>query len=98
MGNTTMSIRMNPRRERRYDLLERSTGESNRAAALDAAALFYLSMAGRPADHQTGAIEELLELAVDQGSVTPEEIAEVLDTDQVPVRADVEWSVGGKEN
>lgn len=94
MGNPTMSIRMNPRRERRYDRLEESTGESNRAAALDAAALFYFSMAGGPADHQTGAVEELLELADDQGAVTLEEIVDVLDSDQLRIDYDpAEWEI-----
>lgn len=42
----------------------------------------------------TGAVKELMERAVEQGSVTPEEIAEVLGTDKLPVEAETEWSVG----
>jgi len=35
-----------------------------------------------------------MQLAEEQGSVTPQEIADVLDVDELPVRASTEWSVG----
>ena len=43
-----------------------------------------------------GAFEELLATAERQGTVTPEEIAEILDTDAIPVQAETQWSVGGE--
>jgi hypothetical protein len=37
---------------------------------------------------------ELKQLAEEQGSVTPQEIADVLNVDELPVDAGVEWDVG----
>lgn len=42
-----------------------------------------------------GALEELMETAVEQGSVTPAEIAGVLDCEELPVEYESEWSVNG---
>lgn len=97
MGSSTMSIRMGERRERRYDRLEDATGESTRSGALDVAADYYLKMAGGTTARPTGAVEQLMRLAVDQGSVTPEEIADVLDVDELPVEHSRRWSVGERE-
>lgn len=85
---------MNDRRERRYDNLEQATGEGTRSGALDVAADYYIRMAGGNDAVPTGQVAELMQLAEDQGSVTAEEIADVLGTDELPVRASVEWSVG----
>jgi hypothetical protein len=35
-----------------------------------------------------------MQLAEEQGSVTPQEIADVLNVDELPVDAGVEWDVG----
>ena len=51
-------------------------------------------MAGDTTAVPVGAIEQLMELAVKEGSVTPEEIADVLDTEELPVEAETYWSVG----
>ena len=91
-----MRLRMNDRRERRFENLLKATDENAKAKALDAAAEFYIKMAGDTTAVPTGAFVELMELAVDQGSVTPEEIASVLDTDELPVVAEISWSVGEK--
>lgn len=98
MGNN-MNIRLNDRRERLYDRLERASPASTKAGALDAAARYYLDMAGGPADHQTGAVWELMAKATKQGSVTPEEIARVLDCDQLPVDYEqkIRWDVGSEK-
>lgn len=94
MADANLNIRKTDRRERRYERLERATGESTTVGALDAAAKFYLSMAGGPADHQTGALEELLELADDQGAVTLEEIVDVLDSKEFPIDYQpAEWEI-----
>jgi hypothetical protein len=89
-----MRYRMNDTRERRLENLLEATGENAKSKALDTAANFYLEMAGDTTAVPTGAFVELMELAEDQGSVTPEEIAEVLDTEQLPVSASTSWSVG----
>ena len=83
---------MNDRREYLYEDLLDSTGENSKSKALDRAAKFYYEMSGDSVT--TGEFEELMERAVDQGSVTPGEIAEVLDTEELPVEAETEWSVG----
>lgn len=85
---------MTDRRERVYECLEEATGEDTRVGALDVAADYYLEMAGGTAAHPTGALEELMQLAVEQGSVTAPEIAEVLDVDELPVDYSSSWSVG----
>lgn len=51
-------------------------------------------MAGDTTAVPTGRVAQLMERAVAQGSVTPEEIAGVLDTDELPVEADVSWKIG----
>jgi len=87
-------LRLTDRRERRLNRLEDATGENTRAGAIDAAANYYLRMAGGTAAKPTGAVEELMRTAIEQGSVTPTEIAEILDTDELPVEYTHEWSVG----
>jgi|AntRauTorcE11898_2_1112593.scaffolds.fasta_scaffold01127_8 hypothetical protein len=54
---------------------------------------YYIKMSGCEAV-PTGAVEKLMQLATDQGSVTPGEIAVCLDTEELPVRVQTEWSVG----
>ncbi|GKZ16068.1 hypothetical protein HAL_39490 [Haladaptatus sp. T7] len=74
-------------------LLE-ATGENTKSKALDRAVEFYLQMRGDTAVVPNGAFVGLMEKAERQGSVTPEEIAEVLDTDELPVNVRFSWSVG----
>lgn len=93
MCKNTMRVHMNDERERRLENLLDATDENTKSKAIDVAADFYIQMAGCEAV-PTGAIEELMQLAVDEGSVTPEEIATVLDTDELRVEATTEWSVG----
>jgi len=90
----TMSLRMSDRRERRLETLSEATGENTKSKALDQAAEFYIKMAGDTAAIPEGAFVELMQRAEAQGSVTAEEIAEVLDTDELPVDADLSWTVG----
>lgn len=40
-----MRLRMNDRRERRFEYLQQATGENTKSGALDVAADYYLSMA-----------------------------------------------------
>lgn len=89
-----MRIRMNDRRERLYDRLKESATANTKSGAIDEAARFYLEMAAEDHGRQVGALAELLEAAEDRGSLTGEEIVEILDTDQVPLEYRSEWSIG----
>lgn len=81
---------MNDRRERLYDDLVDVTGPGTKSGAIDAAARFYCEMAGgNMVRGGQGAIPELLELANEQGSVTIEEIADILGTDEYPIDVSV---------
>ena len=55
---------------------------------------YYLRMAGGTAVEPTGAVEDLMQTAIEQGSITPREIAEILDTEELQVEYTHEWSVG----
>lgn len=81
-------------RERRFDDLQEATGENTKSKAIDQAARYYVRMAGGTDAVPTGAVEKLMQLAVGEGSVTPEQIAEVLDVDELPVDYERDWSVG----
>jgi len=76
------------------DALLEATGENTKSKAIDRAAEFYIKMAGDSVAVPKGAFEELMATAERQGSVTSEEIAEVLDTEELPVEAELSWSVG----
>lgn len=89
-----MRIEATDVRERKWENLKEATGKGHKSTALDTAADYYLKMAGGTTAAPTGTIVELMELATEQGSVTPEEIANVLDTDELPVEAETRWSVG----
>ncbi|WP_227379918.1 hypothetical protein [Haladaptatus halobius] len=83
---------MTDTRERRMEYLLEATGEKSKV--LDRAAEFYLQMRGDTAAVPNGAFVDLMEKAEQQGSVTAEEIAAVLDTEELPVKAQMSWSVG----
>ncbi|WP_225741284.1 hypothetical protein [Halorussus halophilus] len=87
---------MTDSRERRMDNLLEATGENTKSKALDRAAEFYLKMRGNNVAVPTGAFVELMERAEKQGSVTAPEIAEILNTDQLPVQAEISWDVGNR--
>jgi len=89
-----MRLRMNERRERRLEHLLDATDEGTKSGALDVAAEYFIKMRGANPAVPTGQVAELMQLAEERGSLTAEEIADVLHTDEVPVRASVEWSVG----
>jgi hypothetical protein len=89
-----MRIQDTDRRERNWAYLQQATGENTKSGAIDTAVRFSLQMAGDTAAVPNGAISELLETAEQEGSLTVEEIAAILDTDELPVDAEVSWSVG----
>jgi hypothetical protein len=91
------SIKKTDWRARTWEHLEDATGEGNTSAALDVAAEFYLRMAGDTGAYPTGAFDELLAAAEERGSLTGEEIVEILDTQELPLSYEVEWSTGDRE-
>lgn len=91
-----MRIEATDARERKWENLKEATGKGHKSTALDTAADYYLTMAGDTTAVPVGAIEELMKRADEQGSVTAEEIADVLDTEELPVEAETSWSVGTK--
>ena len=93
-GSPTMSIRLNESRERRLEYLQEATDENTAAGAIDVATEYYLEMAGDTTFRPTGAVQELLERAVNQGYVTAPEIAEILDTDAYPVEYSPDYHLG----
>lgn len=91
-----MRIRTNPERERIYGALLDATGENTKAKAIDRAARYYCRMRGGNELSHTGAIARLLDRAERQGSVSVEEIAEILNDPDLAVEGEevVRWSVG----
>ena len=89
-----MRLRMTDKRERRMESLVEASDEKTKSKAIDKAIEFYIKMRGNNVAIPTGAFDELMERAEHRGSVTPAEIAEILDTEQLPVEATTTWSVG----
>jgi len=89
-----MRLRMNDDRERRIENLVEATGEATKSKAIDRAANYYVRMAGETAAVPDGALEELMELAIEEGSVTPDQIAKVLDVKELPIQYERTWDVG----
>lgn len=92
-GITTLALRKPDRREQLYESLKDATDENTYSGALDAAADYYLKMAGETSADSEGAVEKLMQLADEQGSVTPAEIADVLDVDELPVAYSSSWAI-----
>jgi len=91
-----MRIQSTDERKRRWEHLQEATGESTTSGALDVAAKHYLRMAGGTTAMPTGALEELLRAAEERGSLTGEEIAEILSTEELPLEYETVWGVGEK--
>ena len=85
---------MTDSRERRLSDLKDALDENAGSKAVFAAAEYTIRMRGGTTAVPQGQIAELLQLAEEQGSVTGAEIAEVLDTEVVPVEYERRWSVG----
>ncbi len=89
-----MRIKKTEARARKWGYLKEATGESATSKALDRAADYYLRMHGNTTAVPQGKITELMSAAKSQGSLTPEEIAEVLNTEELPVQCEISISVG----
>lgn len=73
-----MRINMTDQRARLYDHLLEATGENTKSKSIDEAARFYCQMHGDNGVAPTGELDELMQQATTQGSLTPQEIAEIL--------------------
>ena len=89
-----MRIEKTDARARKWKYLKEATGESATSKALDRAADYYLQMHGDTTAFPQGKLTELMNAAKSRGSLTPEEIAEILDTDELPVECEVSVSIG----
>jgi len=92
-----MRIKSTDERERLWDDLREATGEGHTSQALDAAARHYVRCRGDTEDVPTGTYAELLQAARDaDAGLGPEQIADILDTDELPVVASTttEISIG----
>jgi chemotaxis regulatin CheY-phosphate phosphatase CheZ len=89
-----MRIEKTEARAQKWEYLKEATGESATSKALDRAADYYLRMRGDTTAVPKGKLTDLMMAAQDWGSLTPEEIAEILDTDELPVQCEVSVSVG----
>lgn len=83
-----MRIKSTDDRERLWEDLREATGNGHTSQALDAAARHYIRCRGDTAAVPTGTYAELLQAARDaDGGLGPEQIATILDTDELPVAA-----------
>jgi len=89
-----MRIQSTDERKRRWEHLQAATGESTTSGALDVAAKEYLRLAGGTPAVPTGALEELLRAAEERGSLTGEEIAEILSTEELALEYETNWEIG----
>jgi hypothetical protein len=92
-----MRINSTDERERLWEDLREATGNGHTSQALDAAARHYVRCRGDTAAVPTRTYAELLAAARDaDGGLGPEQIADILDTDELPVAASTttEISVG----
>jgi len=85
-------------RERRFEALQEATDENTKSKAIDTAARFYVRMAGGTDAVPQGNIEALLQRAEENGSVTVEDIVEVLDTKELPLEYQpASWTVNDSD-
>lgn len=92
-----MRLRMTDYRERMLDALTDATGEKTKSKAIDRAVEHYCRCAGANAAHPTGTYEELMSRAIDEGSLTPGEIADILNTDSLPVIHSRDYWIGKEQ-
>jgi hypothetical protein len=83
---------MNPERERRFDELCDALDENTKSKAIDRAAELAIALLGS-GEYDQGQIDELLETADEQGALTADQIATILDTDTIPIEFESSWSI-----
>jgi len=94
MCKIEMRIQSTEERKRRWEHLQEATGESTTAGALDVAAKEYIRLKGGTPAVPHGTLAELFAAAEERGSLTGEEIAEILDTEELPLMYESVWQVG----
>lgn len=87
---------MTDARERKLEHLKEALDENAGSKALFAAADYAIRMRGDSTAVPQGKISELMQRADEQGSVTPQEIAKILDTDTVAVEYQSQWGVSSE--
>lgn len=94
MCKNAMRIHMTESRERRFEHLLEATGEATKSKAIDKAVGYYLRMRGGTDAYPEGHLVSLMAAADEQGSLTAEEIASILNCQEIPVSYEPRWSVG----
>jgi len=89
-----MRIQSTDARKRRWEHLQEATGESTTAGALDVAAKEYLRLKGGTPAMPHGALGGAARRGEERGSLTGEEIVEILSTEELPLEYETEWQVG----
>ena len=79
-------------RERLWEMLVECSDQQTKSKAIEDAARYYCRMRG--ARGYNSAVEELLDRAVDEGSLTAAEIAAILDARELPVDVETEVAIG----
>ena len=87
-----MRIADNPDRERLWETLVECSDQQTKSKAIEDAARYYCRMRGGGGFNSK--LDELLSKAIEQGSVTPQEIVEVLDTRELPMNYRAQFSFG----
>jgi len=85
---------MNDRRETDYNELLDATGEKAKSKALDVAVRYYLRMRGDTLVIPKGQIPELMAAAESRGSLTAGEIAEILNSEELPIEHESNTKIG----
>ena len=89
-----MRIKKTEARAQKWDYLKEATGENATSKALDRAANYYLQMHGDTTAVPKGKLTELMNAAKTRGSLTPEEIAKILNVDELPIKCEVSVRIG----
>jgi len=84
---------MSDAREGKIEDLIEVLDENTKSKALFAAGDYLIRMRGGTTAVPTGRIAELMQLAVEQGSVTPHEIAEALNTSVIRIEYSSAWAI-----
>jgi hypothetical protein len=77
-----------------WEQLKDATGKGHTSKALDQAVRYYLRMHGANHAYPTGVIDEVLDQAEIEGALTAQQIAALLDTDELRIAYEVKRSVG----
>lgn len=72
------------------DALVEATDDNTKSKATDRAIAHYCQCAGENPTHPNETYTELIERAVEDGNLTPEEISAILSTNELPVKCERE--------